>query len=238
MRDSNMATLPLAGERLAGFSAGADASLSSLARAPRQAARPLRAPTLCVARAARFPDDEECVQDLLLDYEKVLLRLGVKMLRLGTELTSLPGPYATPHGAVFLAELDGRPVGCAALVAHDTPARAAEIRRLHVSAAHAAPALDALLARSVAFAASLGCQTIRHTPLPDAIEHRETFARHRFMPAGSAALASSAGSATASGAGDVPPGVLMPAGLRVVPLARTIAPALHRYFSTNARSIT
>ncbi|WP_246794869.1 hypothetical protein [Burkholderia perseverans] len=227
-----MGTLPLASERLAGFAAGADAPLT---RAPRQAARPLRAPTICVARAASFPDDEECVQDLLLDYEKVLMRLGVKMLRLGAELTSLPGPYAAPHGAVFLAELDGRPVGCAALVAHDTPARPAEIRRLHVSAAHAASALDALLARSVAFAASLGCQTIRHTPLPDAIEHRETFARHRFMPAASAGAS---GSATAPGAGDVPPGVLMPAGLRVVPLARTIAPALHRYFSTNARSIT
>ncbi|MCM2547880.1 hypothetical protein [Burkholderia glumae] len=220
-----MATLPLAVDSMTGFAAGADAP-----RARRHAPPGWRVPGPCVARAACFPADEECVQDLLLDYEKGLLRLGVKLLRLGAELTSLPGPYAAPHGAVFLAELDGRPVGCAALVVHDAPhdmpARTAEIRRLHVSAAHAASALDALLARSVAFAAELGCRTIRHTPLPDALEHRESFARHRFMPA------------AAPDAAAAPPGVLMPAGLRAVPLARAIAPALHGYFSTNARSIT
>ncbi|MEX3628152.1 MAG: GNAT family N-acetyltransferase [Burkholderia sp.] len=217
--------------------------MASLLLPPELAARrpPLPAPA-CTVRAARFPDDEEAVQDLLLEYERIVLRLGARMLRLGAELTALPGPYAMPHGALCLVEIDGRLAGCAALVAHETPPRVAEIRRLHVRAPHAAHALDALLSRCIAIAAALGCHAIRHAHLPAATLHADSFA-----PLGGEAHGQANGKAhgdagsDALGTGlrhDAPHGMLVPASLRVERLERRLAPAFNRYFSTNARSIT
>lgn len=42
----------------------------------------------------------------------------------------LPGPYAPPHGALYLAMLDGCPVGCVAL--QPIEARTGEVKRMFV----------------------------------------------------------------------------------------------------------
>ncbi|AOK63633.1 hypothetical protein WM29_30765 [Burkholderia ubonensis] len=163
-------------------------------------------------RAATFPDDEEIVQDLLLEYEMALLRHGVTMPRLGAELTSLPGPYAPPYGAVYVARVDGAPLGCAAVVADGGLASAREIRRLYVrDGAHAADVLGALLARIAALAELDGCAAVRCAVFPDLDARHATFARHGFTVCGTD--------------GPPPDGMRVPPRLRVATLERPCAPA-------------
>ncbi|OJA79041.1 hypothetical protein BGV72_08180 [Burkholderia ubonensis] len=166
-------------------------------------------------RAATFPDDEEIVQDLLLEYEMALLRHGVTMPRLGAELTSLPGPYAPPYGAVYVARVDGTPLGCAAvaaIAADGGPASPREIRRLYVrDGAHAADVLGALLARIGALAELDGCAAVRCAVFPDLDARHATFARHGFTVCGMD--------------GPPPDGMRVPPRLRVATLERPCAPA-------------
>jgi predicted N-acetyltransferase YhbS len=49
----------------------------------------------------------------------------------GEELRTLPGKYTPPAGGIFLAMVDGRPVGCVALRPLDTPG-IAELKRMFV----------------------------------------------------------------------------------------------------------
>lgn len=163
-------------------------------------------------RAATFPDDEEIVQDLLLEYEMALLRHGVTMPRLGAELTSLPGPYAPPDGAVYVARVDGTPLGCAAVAADGGPASPREIRRLYVrDGAHAADVLGALLARIAALAELDGCAAVRCAVFPDLDARHATFARHGFT--------------VCRLDGPPPDGMRVPPRLRVATLERPCAPA-------------
>jgi len=47
------------------------------------------------------------------------------------DAATLPGPYGPPRGALYLATLDGIPVGCVAL--HDLDAQTGEVKRMFVS---------------------------------------------------------------------------------------------------------
>ncbi len=49
------------------------------------------------------------------------------------EMASLPGAYATPQGRLFLAEVDGRPVGCVGVRVLPNSAGVCEMKRLYVT---------------------------------------------------------------------------------------------------------
>ncbi len=59
-------------------------------------------------------DDLERVRELFLEYEQDL-PFDLSFQDFKGELAALPGRYAPPDGALFLAHHDGHPVGCVAL---------------------------------------------------------------------------------------------------------------------------
>lgn len=79
------------------------------------------------------PEDIAAARALIREYAE---GLGVDLCFQGIEheLASLPGDYAPPHGALLLAQVEGRYAGCCALrplEATDYP-NAAEMKRLYV----------------------------------------------------------------------------------------------------------
>ena len=96
---------------------------------------PLDTTQIPVARlvSPTHPQHIESVRALIQEYAQ---SLGVDLCfqNLAAELAGLPGEYAPPRGALFMAEIDGRPAGCVALRpldAADYPT-AAEMKRLYV----------------------------------------------------------------------------------------------------------
>ena len=96
---------------------------------------PLDTTHIPVARlvSPTHPQQIESIRALIREYAQ---SLGVDLCfqNLEAELAGLPGEYAPPRGALFMAEIDGRPAGCVALRpldAADYP-NAAEMKRLYV----------------------------------------------------------------------------------------------------------
>jgi ribosomal protein S18 acetylase RimI-like enzyme len=80
-------------------------------------------------RQASGPDDIETARKLFREYADALgIDLGFQDWE--RELRELPGAYAPPRGALFLAERDGASVGCVALRPLDPPI--CEMKRLYV----------------------------------------------------------------------------------------------------------
>jgi putative acetyltransferase len=79
------------------------------------------------------PEDIDAVRGLFREYAEAL---GVDLCfqQFDEELASLPGDYAPPRGALFLATIDGHPAGCCALRPLDNAdyPNAAEMKRLYV----------------------------------------------------------------------------------------------------------
>jgi ribosomal protein S18 acetylase RimI-like enzyme len=71
------------------------------------------------------------------------------------ELATLPGDYAAPRGALFLAKVDGEPAGCCALRPIDSTdyPNAAEMKRLYVRKAFRGTGLGRELAHATLDAA-------------------------------------------------------------------------------------
>ena len=71
-------------------------------------------------RLAEFPADLNTVQSLFLDYQT---DMGIDLFFQGfdAELAGLPGEYAPPSGAVFLAFVGGEPAGCCAFRSLTSP---------------------------------------------------------------------------------------------------------------------
>ena len=69
------------------------------------------------------------IADLFREYQQAI---GADLCFQGfeQELATLPGKYAPPRGALFLALIDDKPVGCVALRPHDE--FTAEMKRLYV----------------------------------------------------------------------------------------------------------
>lgn len=111
------------------------------------------------------------------------------------ELSTLPGPYAAPDGAILLAEQNGEAVGVVAVQPLDDPG-ACEMKRLYVRPAHRNRGIGRMLGRAVLdVARQLGYDVMRldtlasmtaarslyralgfeerepyyHNPLPDAV---------------------------------------------------------------------
>lgn len=77
--------------------------------------------------------DIETTRGLIREYAS---GLGVDLCfqNIDEELAALPGEYAAPRGALFLARIDGKPAGCVALRPCDNAdyPNAAEMKRLYV----------------------------------------------------------------------------------------------------------
>jgi ribosomal protein S18 acetylase RimI-like enzyme len=100
------------------------------------------------------PEEIEAVRGLIREYAQ---SLGVDLCfqSIDDELAALPGEYAAPRGALFMAVIDGKPAGCVALRpldAADYP-NAAEMKRLYVRDRYRGSGLGRELAQAVLDAA-------------------------------------------------------------------------------------
>jgi len=82
-----------------------------------------------VVRRARFPADTGVVRVLFQEYAAGLA-IDLSFQDFDAELAALPGAYASPGGAVLLAECDAAAVGCVAVRPLDGPV--CEMKRLYV----------------------------------------------------------------------------------------------------------
>ena len=92
-------------------------------------------------------------------FQEYALQLGVDLCfqNFDAELESLPGDYAEPHGALFLARVDGELAGCCALrplASSDYP-NACEMKRLYVKGSHRRLGLGRQLAEAILDAARI-----------------------------------------------------------------------------------
>jgi len=88
------------------------------------------------------------------------------------QLASLPGPFASPTGALFLACVDGQPAGtCALKPVHSSPGeRALEMKRLWVEPQFRGLGLGRrLIQASIDFALASGCSAIYLDTVPAAM---------------------------------------------------------------------
>jgi ribosomal protein S18 acetylase RimI-like enzyme len=103
---------------------------------------------------AQYPTDLAAVRRIFSEYAD---SLGVDLCfqDFDTELTSLPGEYAPPRGALLLAHVDGQLAGCCALRPLDTAdyPNAAEMKRLYVRPVFRGSGLGRELAQAVLDAA-------------------------------------------------------------------------------------
>lgn len=102
---------------------------------PRSFLPTLDTPQIPLARLVvpTHPEQIESVRALIREYAD---SLGVDLCfqQVDEELAGLPGEYAAPRGALFLAAIDGKAAGCVALRPLDSAdyPNAAEMKRLYV----------------------------------------------------------------------------------------------------------
>jgi ribosomal protein S18 acetylase RimI-like enzyme len=129
-------------------------------------------------RPASGPEDVETARTLFREYAE---GLGVDLAFQGweRELRELPGDYAQPRGALFLAERQGAAVGCVALRPLDPPL--CEMKRLYVRPAGRGLGLGRRLAEHViAEARRLGYAAMRLDTLPSMGEAQALYGRLGF----------------------------------------------------------
>jgi GNAT superfamily N-acetyltransferase len=121
----------------------------------------------------RVADDDVArlgqVRELFREYHEWLGEV-VCSVRLAEEIASLPGPYAEPTGALFLATLAGEsePIGCIGVRPHHGDS--AEIKRLYVrTGARGAGVGRALIGTAIDAARELGYAEALVTTLPDSM---------------------------------------------------------------------
>lgn len=113
-----------------------------------------------VIRAAVLPDDGAEITALFEEYAASLgIDLGFQDFV--AELAHLSDHYAPPHGALYLAELQGTVVGCVGLRAFSAP-EIAELKRLYVRPAGRGHALGKRLSQvAIQHATRLGYSRLR-----------------------------------------------------------------------------
>jgi ribosomal protein S18 acetylase RimI-like enzyme len=101
-------------------------------------------------RAATEAADVNVLRTLFQEYQDAV---GVDLCfqNFASELASLPGKYAPPHGRLFLAEAESEPAGCAALRRIDDAT--CEMKRLYVRSRYRSTGLGRRLAEEVIRAA-------------------------------------------------------------------------------------
>lgn len=103
------------------------------------------------------PQELDATRDIFREYAR---DLGVDLCfqQFDQELASLPGDYAAPRGALFLAKVDGQMAGCCALRPLDNAdyPNACEMKRLYVRKDFRAMGLGRELAQATLDAARQG----------------------------------------------------------------------------------
>ena len=121
-------------------------------------------------RIEQVADDDEAalgeVRVLFAEYHEWLGQV-VCSARLAEEIASLPGPYASPSGRLWLARsVSGEPVGCIGLRRHEDDR--AEIKRLSVRPSERGSGLgSALVAHAIEAARAIGYREALITTLPE-----------------------------------------------------------------------
>jgi ribosomal protein S18 acetylase RimI-like enzyme len=100
------------------------------------------------------PEEIEAVRALIREYAQ---SLGVDLCfqSIDEELATLPGEYAAPRGALYMAVIDGKPAACVAMRRLDNAdyPNAAEMKRLYVRDRYRGSGLGRELAQAVLDAA-------------------------------------------------------------------------------------
>jgi GNAT superfamily N-acetyltransferase len=120
------------------------------------------------------------LRQLLQEYQQ---GLGISLCFQGfdAELAALPGPYAPPHGRLYLACLGPQPVGCVALRAHD--ADTAEMKRLYLQPALQGQGFGRIMAeRVIADARQMGYKQMLLDTLPMMQSAQALYAKLGFRP--------------------------------------------------------
>ena len=143
---------------------------------------------MCVPIRAVRAADLGTVRALFLEYGAGL-GVDLSFQDFEAEVASLPGDYVPPTGALLLAELDGRPVGCVAMRPWNT--ETAEMKRLFVRPEGRGSGAGRALAEAViACARRAGYRRMRLDTLPTMTAARRLYeslgfreiAPYRFNP--------------------------------------------------------
>lgn len=126
-------------------------------------------------------------KSLFAEYAKVIDTVAGCSLQyqgFGKELESLPGLYAPPRGRIYLAVVDGTPVGCAALRPLDKlGADVGEVKRMYVQPAARGQSLGhALIARLVADAQQIGYSTLKLDTSTSMLAAQHVYTAAGFVP--------------------------------------------------------
>jgi len=105
------------------------------------------------------PQGDDQLNEVRLLFEEYAESLDIDLCfqQFDAELTSLPGDYAAPRGALLMAEVDGALAGCCALRALDNSdyPNACEMKRLYVRKAFRGFGLGRHLAEAILDAARM-----------------------------------------------------------------------------------
>lgn len=119
------------------------------------------------------------VRELMLEY-RAGLNIDLSFQRFDEELARLPGDYVPPRGRLYLAWIDERAAGCAALRALD--ADTAEMKRLYVRESHRRAGVARQLAQQlIEDARSMGYTRLVLDTLPAMHEAHQLYAGLGFV---------------------------------------------------------
>ena len=125
------------------------------------------------------PDLIQIARSLFLEYE-AFIGVDLSFQGFAKELEDLPGKYAPPAGGLFIAFVDGSPMGCVALRPIDTELRA-ELKRLYVSPDGRGKGLGlALTEKAIQRARDAGYRAVRLDTLSTMTDARRLYRRLGF----------------------------------------------------------
>lgn len=133
-------------------------------------------------RSINTPLDLLAARKLFIAYASSL-RISLSFQNFAEELESLPGPYAPPKGAVFLAlSLENVPIGCVALRPLPSAGRICEMKRLYCTPeARGLGVGKALVEQVLREAERLDYEEMRLDTLPDMVGARSIYQRIGFQ---------------------------------------------------------